>query len=159
MRKSIFVLVLALALFGCARKDGIVLFGVKLGDDARNAPKGEFVSSENGRKRYRYEHTPELDGEWKCYYVLQGGKVVMIDCYCEGEGCAKDNFNICRDWIKKNVPYKVTSADGDDCFTVWSDTTCAMCQINNYSHTVEILVGLVGKPKKQKDGSAPDLSK
>ena len=159
MRKSILALVLALAACGCANKDGIVLFGVTLGDDAVHAPKGELVSSENGRLRYRFEHMPELEGEWKCYYELQGGKVVMIDCFCEGEAYVKDNFNICRDWIRKNVPYKEASADDDDCFAVWSDSLCAMCQINNYSHTVQVMVGLVAKSKKQKNAKTPDLSK
>lgn len=154
MKRILLAIALSGSFIGCSKKDGIVLFGVMLGDDAENAPKGEMVAEGS----YRYKHTPELNGEWNCFYDVRDGLIVSVSGLCSGDVDLQENFEACREWIKQNVPYTEITNDGEHNFSTYSDTVSSSCSI--YHGTLSIRVALLGDVKKRiKEHREHDLSK
>ena len=151
---SLAIILQLLLVAGCSKKDGIVLFGVMLGDDAENAPKGEMVAE----GRYRYEHTPKLNGEWRCFYDIRDDIIVSVSGLCWGDVDLQENFEACREWLKQNVPYDKITDDREQDFTTYSNTVTSSCSI--YNGLLKIEVTLLGDVKKrQRRNKTPDLSK
>lgn len=150
MKRILLAIALSGSFIGCSKKDGIVLFGVMLGDDAENAPKGEMVAE----GRYRYKHSPELKGEWRCFYEERNGVISSVDGFCPVDENTRFNFDACRNWIKKNVPISKIECDTYNRFSTYHEKVSASVAI--YNGDLRIDITLHGRLWKKPD---PDLSK
>lgn len=134
MKKSILLLALFL-LAGCSngadKSDNIVLFGVRLGDNEINAPEGRLVNHASRADEYEYKHTPDLAGKWSFFYSVRNGTICTIHASCEDNGNIQAIFDICRSWIKKNVPIDRIETDDLKKFSTSSKKINASCQIVN----------------------------
>ena len=174
MKKIVLLLSAFALLAGCSNEvdktDNIVLFGVKLGDSALNAPTGKqlripvFMKDDwkDGKSsEFEYEHDSEISGKWSFYYTVRHGIVSSIHAICQNEGNASANFSICRAWIKKNIPIERIEKDDEKMFSTVSKKIKASCQIYNTGFSQDQEEGdfFIFDVSLVFDSDNPDLSK